>query len=120
MVTWLLKEDKSGYTPECFDGLQESLKEAKLCAAANYGNVLFRSDTRELDYIRMREQQSMVLREVYLNIKRLEYLPEQAGQMREQQLPQTREEFEARAILFYILKQLQNMLELKRQYVLSH
>ena len=93
----------------------------------------------------------MVLREVYLNIKRLEYLPEQAGQvaglleriqgsyhkdntveellgeleqlmgqMREQQLPQTREEFEARAILFYILKQLQNMLELKRQYVLSH
>jgi len=150
MVTWILKEDKSEYTPDCFEGLQKSLKEAKLCAAANYGNALFRSDTGELDYIRMREQQSMILREIYLNIKRLDYLPDQAEQvaelldrieqcyhkdntvkelleeleqllqqMREQPLPRTREEFEARAILFYILKQLQNLLELKRQYVLS-
>ncbi|MDE6924268.1 MAG: hypothetical protein K2P59_03255, partial [Acetatifactor sp.] len=30
-----------------------------------------------------------------------------------------REEFEARAILFYILKQLQSLLELKRQYILD-
>ncbi len=150
MVTWILKEDKSGYTPGCFESLQKSLKEAKLCAAANYGNALFSPDTRELDYIRMREQQSTILREIYLNIKRLDYLPDQAEQvaglldrieqsyhkdntveelleeleqllllMREQPLPQTREEFEARAILFYILKQLQNLLELKRQYILN-
>ena len=150
MVTWVLKEDKSEYTPECFEILQKSLEEAKLCAAANYGNALFSSSTRELDYIRMREQQSLILREIYLNIKRLDYLPDQAvqvaelldriersyhkdntvkelmeelerllQQMREQPLPRNREEFEARAILFYILKQLQSLLELKRQYILD-
>lgn len=150
MVTWLLREDKSGYTPECFEKLQKSMKEAKLCAAANYGNALFSQDTRELDYIKMREQQSVILREIYLNIRRLDYLPGQTEQVAEllgrieqgyhrdntvkglledleqllqqmkgQRLPQSREEFEARAILFYILKQLQNLLELKRQYVLS-
>ncbi len=98
----------------------------------------------------MREQQSLILKEIYLNIKGLVYLPGQAAQvanlldrieqcyhrdntvkglleeleqlmrqMKEEQLPQTREEFEARAVLFYILKQLQIFLELKRQYILD-
>ena len=150
MVKWILREDKSEYTPECFEGLQKSLEEAKLCAAANYGNALLSSSTKELDYIRMREQQSLILREIYFNIKGLAYLPDQAvqvaelldrieqsyhkdntvkelleelerlqQQMREQPLPRSREEFEARAVLFYILKQLQNLLELKRQYILT-
>lgn len=150
MVTWILREDKSGYTADCFEHLQQSLKKAKLCAASNYDNTLFSPDTRALDYIRMREQQSAILKEIYLNIKRINYLPAQAKQiaelldrieqgyhkdntvaglleeleqmlqqMREQPLPQSREEFEARAILFYILKQIQNLLELKRQYILS-
>lgn len=150
MSAWLPKEDKSEYAPDCFDSLQKALEEAKLCAAANYNNALLNADSWELDYIRMREQQSEILKEIYSNIKRIEYLPEQAkqvaellnrieqgyhkdntvkelleelegllSQMKEQQLPQSREEFEARAILFYILMQLQSLLELKRQYILS-
>ena len=37
--------------------------------------------------------------------------------MREEPLPVTREEFEARAVLFYILKQLEEFLLLKNQFV---
>lgn len=36
--------------------------------------------------------------------------------MKEQRLPQSREEFESRAILFYILMQIRNLLELKREF----
>ena len=131
MSQWLPVEDKSGYGAGCFAALQEALKEAKLCAATNYNNVLTKQDTRELDYIRMREQQSVVLQEIYVNIKELDYLPGQARQvamligrveqeyhrdntvegllselqelfaeMKQQPLPASREEFEARAILF--------------------
>ena len=35
----------------------------------------------------------------------------------EESLPQTREEFEARAILFYIMKQIQEFLILKNQFI---
>lgn len=147
MSLWLPAEDKSAYGSDCFVRLDEALEAAKLCAASNYNNALFRRDTKELDYIHMREQQRVVLEGIYTNIKILEYLPGQAGQvarligqieeeyhrdntveslleelkelfgaMKEQPLPESREEFEARAILFYILMQLKSLLELKYNY----
>lgn len=150
MSQWLPIEDKSEYGPDCFTTLQTVLDEAKLCAAVNYNNDLIDCDTRELDYIRMREQQCVILREIYKNIKALDYLPLQAQQvaelfgrieqefhkentveglledlealllnMKEQKLPECREEFEARAILFYILMQIKNLLELKREFILT-
>lgn len=143
----LAREDKSGYDPECFEHLEKALDAAKACAAANYNNAVWTGDSHELDYIEMREKQSVLLREIYDNIVRIQYLPEQALQvakllgqieqdyhrentvegllaklealllqMREQRLPQSREEFEARAILFYILMQIRNLLELKREF----
>lgn len=148
MSCWLPKEDKSEYGPGCFEKLDKALEEAKLCAAANYNNALLQSGTYELDYVKMREQQSVILKEIYANIKRIAYLPEQAGQvaelfgrierdyhrdntveglleeldalllrMKEQELPETREEFEARAILYYILMQIRKLLELKRDFM---
>ena len=124
MSLWLPEEDKDAYRPDCFP---------------------------ELDYIAMREQQSMVLREIYDNIRRIRYLPVQAEQvarllgeigedfrrdntveglleklealltgMKSQPLPDSREEFEARAILFYILMQVRQFLEIKREFVLGH
>ena len=149
MSRWLPQEDKTAYDDSCFGGLEEALKAARICAAANYNNALFQKSTYELDYVEMRERQSVILKELYRNIKRIEYLPEQAEQiagllgeierdyhrentvtellqrleallrqMKEQQLPQTREEFEARAILFYILMQLKNLLALKHEFML--
>lgn len=150
MALWLPKPDKSSYDNACFTRLEQSLESARLCAAANYNNALLRKSTYELDYINMREQQSVILQGIYENIKQISYLPHQAMQvaallkgieegyhkdntveallqdlyelfneMRIQPLPQSREEFEARAILFYILKQLEKLLLLKRTFILS-
>lgn len=150
MSVWLPKEDRGAYNSECFNKLDTALTEAKICAINNYNNSMFSNDTYEIDYIKMREEQSIILKEVYENIKGLEYLPQQAVQvaalirkieegyhrentvegllsktdaflsrMAARPLPQTREEFEARAVLFYILKQLQNVLRLKYEFVMS-
>lgn len=151
MSLWLLEEDKAAYGPDCFPELKEALHAAKACAVSDYGNTLLAESAYELDYIAMREQQSMVLREIYDNIMRIRYLPVQAeqvagllgeigedfhrdntvegllekleallAQMKGQPLPDSREEFEARAILFYILMQVRQFLEIKREFVLSH
>lgn len=150
MSEWLPKEDRGDYQSDCFERLDDALSEAKLCAINNYNNSMFSSDTDEIDYIKMREEQSVILKEVYKNIKGLKYLPQQAVQvaaligkieegyhrentveglltktdaflkrMATRPLPQTREEFEARAVLFYILKQLENVLWLKYDFVMS-
>ena len=147
MSQYLPREDRAAYDPGCFAKLDQALDAARACAAANYNNVLRPADSYELDYIEMREKQSVLLREIYDNIARMQYLPEQAHQvaelmgqieqdyhrentvkgllqkqealflqMKKQRLPQSREEFEARAILFYILMQLKRLLELKREF----
>ena len=133
-----------------FFEVETAIRDAKLCAAANYNNSLTTESTLELDYVRMREQQSIVLQSMYENVKKISYLPKQAEQiadllkeiedkfhrnntveellnklenlfddMESQELPKTREEFEARAILFYIMMQIKNVLLLKREFVLE-
>lgn len=151
MSLWLPEEDKEGYGPGCFSELRKALQEAKICAAADYGNTLLAKSAYELDYIAMREQQGVVLREIYDNIRRIQRPPGQAEQvagligeigqdfhrdntvegllerredlmaeMKRQPLPDSREEFEARAILFYILMQVRQFLEIKREFILQH
>lgn len=148
MSLWLPREDRSEYGSGCFDRLEKALEEARLCAAANYNNSVLERDSRELDYIEMREKQSIILKGIYENIKSIAYLPEQAAcvaellgeierdyhrentveellkkrkelleEMKKQELPVSREEFEARAILFYILIQTEHFLQLKRDFV---
>lgn len=149
MSLWLPREDKSEYGSGCFEKLDKALEEARLCAAANYNNSVLERNPRELDYIEMREKQSIILKGIYENIKSITFLPEQAKQvaelfgkieedyhrentveelqnslgkllaeMKRQALPASREEFEARAILFYILMQTESFLNLKREYML--
>lgn len=151
MSEWLPKEDKSKYTSDCFAKLEAALEEARKCAAENYNNTFRSEDSFELDYITMRERQSIILKEIYKNIVRIQYLPKQANQvaaildeieqayhrentvegllkkldglfleMEKEPLPVNRQEFEARAILFYILMQIKNLLEVKREFVLDH
>lgn len=150
MSEWLPREDKSEYTPGCFVKLEEALEAAKKCAAENYNNTFRKEDSFELDYVTMRERQSIILKEIYRNIVRIQYLPRQAAQvagildevekayhrentveellgkleelfreMEQEPLPESRQEFEARAILFYILMQIKNLLEVKREFVLA-
>ncbi|MCI9073493.1 MAG: hypothetical protein HFH80_11970 [Lachnospiraceae bacterium] len=137
-----------GEEESSFDKLREALRQAENCAVANYGNAPFSRDTYELDYVRMRQQQAVILQAVYDNIRGISYLPKQAGQvaglleqirqeyhrhnnveglleqlwvllgdMQTQPLPRSREEFEARAVLFYILKQLEELLEIKKGFI---
>ena len=127
------------------------MKQAEECAAANYGNALFSRDTYELEYVRMRQQQAVVLQAIHDNIRGITYLPRQARQVAEllrqiqqeyhrynnveglleqlralladmqlQPLPASREEFEARAVLFYMLKQLEELLMIKKEFILAY
>ncbi len=151
MAEWLPDPNRACDRIHRFDELDEAIRQAKLCAVANMNNSFFHKDTYELDYIRMREQQTVVLKGIYKNIMQIGYLPAQAKQvaayltelekayhkyntvteyldklqalgeeMRREKLPQTREEFEARAILFYVLIQLEELLWIKRKFVIEY
>lgn len=148
METDCMEKGCMEYETDCFERLEEALEKAGRCAVANYDNTLFRGSSHELGYIRMRERQGVVLKEIYENIKRIEYLPKQALQiakllgeieqdyresstvkgllgrlddlladMQGQELPASRDEFEARAILFYILMQLEVLLQAKQDFL---
>ncbi|MDE7184447.1 MAG: hypothetical protein K2O40_08235, partial [Lachnospiraceae bacterium] len=145
------REDKSNYHSDCFVRLEDKIHLAKECALRNWNNTLWSQSAYELDYIRMRENQSRVLKNIYDSIIRITMLPTQTMQvaaffeeieaqyhrdnnveellkllekmlsdMKLENLPQSREEFEARALLFYTLMQLDEFLTLKNKFVSSY
>ncbi len=151
MAENLRREDKSGYNPDCFLRLEDKIRAAKECALRNWNNTLWSQSSYELDYIRMRENQSRVLRNIYDSIVRIRVLPVQTMQvagffeeieaqyhrdndveellriledmltgMKQETLPESREEFEARALLFYTLMQLDEFLALKNRFVVMY
>lgn len=151
MAEWLPNPNRACDRIHRFDELDEAIGQAKLCAVANMNNSFFSRGTYELDYIKMREQQAVVLKGIYMNIMRIGFLPKQARkvaaylkeleqayhkyntvakyldklkvleeEMRCEELPKTREEFEARAILFYVLMQLEELLWIKRKFVVEY
>ena len=148
MSQWLLVEDKSDYSDQCFAELEKKADTAKKKAYENWENTLFSSDYREIDYIEMRERQITVLKHMYNSIKMLKGIPVQTEKvariiatverdyhkgnpvdnliyeleqvfedMKKERLPQNREEFEDRAVLYYIMKQLDELLRYKQQFM---
>lgn len=151
MAEWLPNPNRACDRVHRFEELEEAIGRAKLCAVANMNNTFLSNGSYELDYIKMREQQAIVLKGIYTNIMQIGYLPRQAKiiadflteleqsyhkyntvtayierleqlneQMRREELPKTREEFEARAILFYVLMQLEELLWIKRRFVVAY
>ncbi|MDE5699009.1 MAG: hypothetical protein K2I96_16660 [Lachnospiraceae bacterium] len=147
----LRREDKTGYHSDCFIRLEDKIRLAKECALRNWNNTLWSQTSYELDYIRMRENQSRVLRNIYDSIVQIRMLPAQTMQvadffeeieaqyhrdndveklleslgkmfadMKLEKLPDSREEFEARALLFYTLMQLEEFLRLKNRFVVKY
>lgn len=143
-----LKNQEAVALEEIFERLESSLDEARDCAVTNYNNALRSRDTYELDYVNMRRQQKVVLKEICVSISQLEYFPAQAirvgeivktiqqdyhktntvegllaqletviTDMKQEKLPVTRDEFEARAILFTVLLQLKSLLQIKREFI---
>lgn len=146
----ILTEDKSDYNGDCFVRLEAKINKAQLCAMRNYDNSLLDKSIYELDYVEMRQKQSMVLAEIYKSIVMIQVLPKQVHTVGEflkqvaeeyhrdndvedllnklqtvfkdmeiQELPKSREEFEARAVLYYILKQMEEFLRLKNVFVMK-
>lgn len=150
MAEWLPNPARACDRVNRFSDLEEAISKAEICAIANLNNSFRQKDTEDLDYIRMREKQSVVLKGIYQNIMQIAYLPKQAHmvaeflgeleqayhkyntvteyldklqalgeEMKREALPETREEFEARAILFYVLIQLEELLWIKRRFVIE-
>ena len=151
MAENLRREDKTDYNADCFLRLEDKIRLAKECALRNWNNTLWSQSSYELDYIRMRENQSRVLRNIYDSIVRIRILPAQTMQvagffeeieaqyhrdndveklleilqnmlsdMKQENLPKSREEFEARALLYYTLMQLEEFLTLKNRFVVKY
>lgn len=147
MAQNIAKEDKQEYDGKCFMILEESLQKAKTCALTNWNNTLWNESEYEIEYIKMRENQTRILKNIYQSITMLKSTPKQIemitdfirqieqeyhrdndvsnlleklsnsfAKVEKQDLPKTREEFEARAVLFYIMKQFEDFLRCKYEF----
>ena len=92
-------------------------------AAYDYQDNTFHSHPGYyIDYFEMRLAQLQVLHNLHYEIKKIRKMPKQAleeisEQMKQEELPKTREEFEGRALLYHILMDLEEFLVYKKRFV---
>lgn len=68
MAEYVRKEDRSDYTENCFDKLQADLLDGEKQAFAYRNNTFFQESKYFIEYMNMRKQQTVVLREIYKKI----------------------------------------------------
>lgn len=150
MSDYICREDKSDYTDSCFGQLAADIAKGQEQAYAYRNNTFLQESQYFIEYMNMREQQCVILREIYKKIinirtvfpqtkqvaafiheigstfgesnnakKLLEMLSALLYEMKNSSLPQAREEFEERALLYSILMDLQYFLLLKKEFVKS-
>lgn len=78
MSHYITEEDKSDYTGECFEKIDEHIKNGLKYAYANMNNTFMQETQYFIDYMQMRKQQTRILRNIYDKIITLESVPEQA------------------------------------------
>lgn len=78
MSVYILKEDKSDYTGSCFDKLSADISKGEKQAFAYMNNTFFQESKYFIEYMKMREQQCMVLKDIYKKIKNIRTIPLQA------------------------------------------
>ncbi len=81
MAEYSKKEDRSDYTGACFDKLQADILSGKKQAFAYMNNTFFQESKYFIDYMNMREQQTVVLRDIYKKIIHIRSLPPQTEQV---------------------------------------
>lgn len=81
MSEYIGKEDRSDYTGSCFDKLQADIDAGKKQAYAYMNNTFFQESKYFIDYMNMREQQTVVLRDIYKKIKSMRTVLPQTGQV---------------------------------------
>lgn len=75
MSEHILLKDESDYSYMDFDALRRSIRKAKNVADMNYNNQIRVEDVYDVDYIRMRDEQSRVLHEMYKMVRHLHTTP---------------------------------------------
>lgn len=141
----ILNEDKSEYKGDCFERLNAHLDKAYNVAYESVNNTFDNNMKKHLEYIVMRKNQAIVLRNIYENVLVLDFVPKQSyviaefigrlsehiyeendvsvnidelrgimKDMKNEPLPQSRQEFENRAILWQILYQFEDFLLYKK------
>lgn len=148
MSIYLCREDKSGYTGECFEEVDRLLGMMEKEALLRIRNTFSKGDTYFVAYMQLRMKQCEVLKSIYKSIMQLTYVPAQTEALslfmkeisisfhetnnakklladlekmhleyRSSELPKNREEFENRAVLMQITKELGTLLRLKRDFI---
>ncbi len=78
MSQYILKDDKSDYTGTCFDKLLADISEGEKHAYAYMNNTFFQESKYFMEYMQMRRQQCMVLKDIYKKIVSINAVPVQA------------------------------------------
>lgn len=76
-----MKVDRSDYTGACFDKLQADIFAGRKQAFAYMNNTFFQESKYFIAYMNMREQQTVVLREIYKKIINVRTIPPQTQQV---------------------------------------
>lgn len=143
----ILDKDLPDYNGECLHELSKSIRHAKNVAERNYNNQFGNTDIYDMEYIRMRDKQCMVLHEMYRIVTRIETTPSTAKlisdylcylseayhkdndgkenrerflaldyAMKSKPLPTDRKEFEDRAMLYNLLRKIEEFINLKIEF----
>lgn len=83
MSEYIVKEDKSDYTGSCFDKLRADMEAGKKQAFAYMNNTFFQESKYFIAYMNMREQQMVVLGDIYKKIVSIRSVLPQAEQVAE-------------------------------------
>lgn len=81
MAEYIKKEDRTDYTGACFEKLQADIARGEKQAFAYMNNTFFQESKYFIEYINMREQQCVVLKDIYKKIISLRTIPRQAEQV---------------------------------------
>lgn len=81
MAEYIRKKDRADYTGDCFEKLQTDIAKGEKQAFAYMNNTFFQESKYFMQYINMREQQCVVLKEIYKKIISLRTIPQQTEQV---------------------------------------
>ncbi len=151
MAFYIQEEDRSKYTDECFSQLETLLQELGAESRSYINNHFLGKNDYYYAYMNLRLTQCNLLKRIYTDITRIDFIPAQAKVISDffikisnefhetnnalslledihqlnlyfdsEYLPASRAEFENRALLYHILKDLEEFVVLKREFYQSN
>ncbi len=147
MAEHILDAENTDYNGELLHQLRKSIRHAKNVADRNYNNQFKTTDIYDIEYIRMRDKQCMVIHEMYKIVRHIDTTPSTAHlisdflkymsetyhkendgkltlekfkemdmEMKSKPLPVERKEFEDRAMLFSLMRKIEEFVLLKIEF----